>query len=207
MVNQSKNKQFKMLNQEKATIIFMDGHNVTKNHERYRLMGKDPVYRDMLDTVVEVLKRRRLCEHAPVRLLQIPDYARSPVIYAAMDECSVVFPNTKKFADAFGMGDCGDYVLAMFLEDFLKIFWQQYPLMRVKATIFQEERLRVKDYLAERIRLCEENALAWVCKDRLPVAEYMGKTPEEMAALLKEKGLYQTLEHHRDFAHGILVNL
>lgn len=180
---------FSKLKPDLHTVIFMDGRGVTGNHKRYNLFERDPIYLIMANTAWEIAERRNL----------------DCTIYAASDECSIIFPNTKQLCDSFQMGDCGDYVLSLYVQIFLKLFWTKYPDILFKSTIFQHTEQEARRYLEYRKAICQHNALWWQAKEHLKKSDYVavGEDTQRMVNLLKEHGLYEPLIANSDFYDGI----
>lgn len=189
-LEQIREKSFKKLDKQKSTIIFMDCRNVTSNHAEYDLFEKNPIYKTMADCSFLVLEEMDL----------------SGVIYSAADECSVIFSDTDELCRRFQMGTCGDYVLALFLQQFLQLFWNHYPYIMVKNTIFQHTPENVSRYLDYRKALWHYNALFWMAKESLDKQLYAGMNDEEsIIALLREHGLYEKVIENQDFYNGVLL--
>lgn len=184
---------FHKLEDAKSTVIFMDCRNVTGNHARYNLFQKDPIYTIMAKCCSEVVEGLYL----------------SCNVYAALDECSVIFPDTKELKSCFQMGDCGDYVLSLFIQRFLKLFWVYYPNIFVKSTIFQHSQEDVMRYLEYRKALCQQNALVWMAKEHLDKREYMAiiGNQKQMKDLLRKHGLYNITVANTAFYEGVLIHV
>ncbi len=184
---------FHKLEDEKSTVIFMDCRNVTGNHARYDLFQRDQIYTIMAKCCSEVVEGLYLsCD-----------------IYAALDECSVIFPDTKELKSCFQMGDCGDYVLSLFIQRFLKLFWVYYPTTFVKSTIFQYTQEDVMRYLEYRKALCQQNALVWIAKEHLKKEEYASVSEDtiRIKELLRRHGLLDATVANSAFYEGVLLHV
>lgn len=186
-----KENSYRRLERDKAVIIFMDCKDVTGNHARYHLMGKDPVYRAMAESAMQVAEAENL----------------TCTVYAGIDEAMVIFPDSGELYDRFRVDDCADYVLALYMQRFLKFFWQRYPDIFVKNMIFN---LPFKDtgrFLSYRREVCQTVAAFYQAKEHLEVSRYkdLPFAKETILQLLKEQGLYEELANNRDFYNGILM--
>lgn len=186
-----KENNFHRLELQKAAVLFMDCKDVTADHQRYQLMGKDPVYRVMADCARQVSQKENL----------------SCMIYAGIDEASVVFPDSRQLYDRFRVDDCADYVLSLFTQRFLKLFWKIYPKIYVKSTIFPLSIPDIGRYLSYRKEVCQTVAAFYQAKEHLPSALYrdLPFAKEPVCKLLMEYDLYDTLVKNRSFYNGILV--
>lgn len=72
-----KENSYSRLEREKAAVIFMDCKDVTGDHVRYHLMDKDPVYRSMAESAIQVAMSENL----------------TCTVYAGIDEATVIFPD------------------------------------------------------------------------------------------------------------------
>ena len=185
-----KENSYSRLEREKAAVIFMDCKDVTGDHVRYHLMDKDPVYRSMAESAIQVAMSENL----------------TCTVYAGIDEATVIFPDPGDSEIARRVDDCADYILALYMQRFLKLFWQKYPDIFVKNMIFN---LPFKDtgrFLSYRKEVCQTVAAFYQAKEHLKVSYYkdLPFAKEPILQLLKEQGLYEELVNNRDFYNGIL---
>lgn len=184
-----KEKNFRRIDPDKAAVVFLDGQGVTGNHKKYDLMGKDPVYRALADAAWKVAGKTGIpC-----------------MIHAAVDECSIVFPDTPALMARYRMGNCADYILSLYTQDFLKEFWQRFPDVRLKSTLFPLPEEDVERYLAWRQESGHTVALFWLAKECLPSEKYKNLpfSPGPVTELLKKEGLYQKVKENRPFFYGV----
>ena len=185
-----KENSYRRLERDKAAVIFMDCKDVTGDHKRYHLMGKDPVYRALAESTMQVAEAVNL----------------TCTVYAGIDEATVIFPDSEELYDRFRVDDCADYVLALYMQRFLKLFWQRYPDIFVKNMIFN---LPIKDtdhFLSYRREVCQTVAAFYQAKEHLKASCYkdLPFAKEPILQLLKEQGLYEELVNNQDFYNGIL---
>lgn len=185
-----KENNFHRLDKKQATVIFMDCRNVTANHGAYDLPGRDPVY----DIMAE-------CAYGVAEALTL-----GCIIYSGCDECSVIFPDTAQLFYVFGMDDCADYVLSLYTQRFLKLFWNRYPGIWIKTTIFPLPPEDVQRYLTYRQEVCRHVALAWQAKEYLGKDAYVdvGWDTEKLRSLLERNSLYDGVVKNKKFYEGVL---
>ena len=95
---------------DRPLILFIDGRDITKDHQTYHLMtGK------FMDAMVKA---------AESAAGDVPCY-----IYALLDEVSIVFPNPQKLLQR-NEYSYHDEVCGFFLQDFCREFWKTYPEVR-----------------------------------------------------------------------------
>lgn len=186
---EAKEKNFRRITPDKAAVIFMDGQGVTGNHKKYNLMERDLVYRSLADAAWKVAKKTVV----------------SCTIHAAVDECSIVFPDTSALMAHYQMGDCADYILSLYTQDLLKEFWKDFPDIRMKSTLFLLPKEDTERYLAWRKSVGRTVALFWLAKEYLPSEKYkdLPFSPGPIAELLKKEGLYEKVKKNRPFFYGI----
>lgn len=186
-----KENSYRRLERDKAAVIFMDCKDVTGDHTRYQLMGKDPVYRTMAKSAIQVAKSENL----------------TCTVYAGIDEAMVIFPDPGELYDRFRVDDCADYVLALYMQRFLKLFWRRYPDIFVKNMIFNLPFKDTDRFLSYRREVCQTVAAFYQAKEHLRGSCYkdLPFAKEPILHLLKERGLYEELVNNRDFYNGILI--
>ncbi|MCC2255557.1 hypothetical protein LKD70_14225 [Ruminococcus sp. CLA-AA-H200] len=187
-----KEQNFHRLDQGKATVIFLDCQGITKNHKDYKLMDKDPIYRIMADCAYNVAE----------------DIQSTCIIYAGVDEASIIFRDVADLYNAFQMGDCADYVLSLFMQRFLKYFWEKYPNIYVKGTIFNLPTKDIQRYINYRHDVCRAVAMFYMAKEYLPKELYsqLEFAEESIKELLMEHGLYDELSENGAFLNGVCLD-
>lgn len=168
---------------DRPLILFIDGRDITKNHQTYHLMtGK------FMDAMVKA---------AESAAGDVPCY-----IYALLDEVSIVFPNPQKLLQR-NEYSYHDEVCGFFLQDFCREFWKTYPEVRfhIKAYNLASSKDIQEFFLwrKERSRLA---LLVYIAKDYFDPSVYHGKSAEELESFLKEKGL---LTSRKAFLSGQFV--
>ena len=184
-----KEKNFKRVQMDQGIVLFLDCKDVTRNHKKYHMLDRDPIYRHMADSAYHVAQETDL----------------SCLIYSAVDETSVIFQDPKDLIGYFRVGNCLDYILSLYTQRFLKYFWKDYPEIFVKATAFPLPEDEIGRYLTWRESVCCAVAETYVAKEYLPASRYAGIPfgDHAMQTLLEEEGLYDRLEQAPGFLHGI----
>lgn len=186
---EQKEKSFKRVQMDQGIVLFLDCKDVTRDHKKYRLIDRDPIYRHMADSAYHVAQETDL----------------TCLIYSAVDETSVIFQDPMDLIGYFRVGDCLDYILSLYTQRFLKYFWKDYPEIFVKATAFPLPEGEIDRYLAWRKGVCHAVAETYIAKEYLPASKYAGIPfgDDAMKTLLKEEGLYSKLGQNQAFLYGI----
>ena len=187
-----KEEHFHRIHPDKAVLIFLDCKDVTRNHRKYNLLERDPVYRFLSNAAYNVAMDTQL----------------SCAIYAAVDEVSIIFPEVQWLMGYFRVGDCAGYILSLYMQRFLKHFWRDYPEIYLKGTLFQLPSKDIDRYLKYRQEVCKAVSMFYVAKENLPSEKYRGIPfdVDSIKELLLKEDLYQILYRHRDFFVGIRKN-
>lgn len=184
-----KEANYRRLDPNKAAVIFMDCRDVTKNHRIYKLMTDDPVYKTMADSALKVADELQL----------------DCTIYSGIDETSVILTNIPQLKDAFQMDDCSDYVLALYMQYFLKYFWHRYPDVFVKNTIFNIPFNKTERYINYRRSVCRTVSCFYLAKEKLNPELYkdIDFAEQPIRDLLKKHNLFDSLQKNDAFYNGI----
>ena len=187
-----KEKNFHRIDPSKYTIIFMDCKGITRQHQKYDLINKDRIYEVLTSCAYNIASK----------------YNISCTIYGAIDEVNIIFKNPALLCSIFDVGNCADYILSLYMQQFLKLFWRQYPDINLKATIFNLSPSDIDRYIAFRKEVCRIVALFYIAKNNLDKAKYTGLPFEEgpVSELLEKEGLYSAVISNNKFFNGILAH-
>ncbi len=189
-----KERTYHRIDLSKATVIMMDCKDVTSDHQNFHLMSEHPIYQTMADCAGRIAVSEGL----------------DCTIYAGIDELTVVFHQPQQLFDTFRVGDCADYIVALYTQRFLKIFWKTYPTVFIKTSIFSLPHTEVRRLIAYRKAICRSGALYYQAKEHLDKSIYHrdnGKdfTLEQISDILRIHGLYDELITNKSFYEGILL--
>lgn len=184
-----KDNNYRRLDLSKSAVIFMDCKDVTGDHVHYHLMNEHPVYKTMVDCAYRIAEDANL----------------DCTIYGGIDEVSVIFSDPQQLYDYFRVDDCADYILTLYMQRFLKLFWEYYPDIYIKNTLFSIPAEHTERFLAYRKEICHSGALFYQAKEHLDKNLYRGPdfTIEQMEELLKNHGLYDEVITNDLFYNGI----
>lgn len=187
-----KENNYRRMDPKQAAVIFMDCRDVTKNHRAYNLMTDDPVYKTMADSAFKVAEELML----------------DCTIYAGIDEASVIFTDIPQLRDAFQMDDCADYVLALYMQRFLKHFWKRYSDIFIKNTIFNIPFGKTKRFIDYRRSVCRTVACFYQAKEKLSPELYkdIDFAEQPIRDLLMKYDLFDILRKNDAFYNGIEIS-
>lgn len=151
----------KLQKEEKASRIYFnnndpvcirfDGKNITKDHKHYPLTTINGFTHQAFLSAQNVLG------------------TQSGIIYAGLDEVSVIFTDPAIFWCQFDDRN-KDYAMGLLLQTFVKSFYKYYPEVYFGTSMFT-----VKDplfYLHTKQALNSNNSIVYIAKDFLSVDKY-----------------------------------
>lgn len=171
---QNKEDAYRILNFDEPIVIFMDGKAVTNNHKRFPMLGKENNF----------AKRLMECGEAFIKEINI-----DAILYAGIDELSIIVLNPKDMIYYFGVGDNIDYISTIFIQKFIERFWEYYKCYFKNITYNIKEE-NISRYLQYRKDVCYSGGLWYIAKEYLPKDKYRGLDFDEMIELLKKENLW-----------------
>lgn len=180
------NKYRNQLSKNKPLVIRIDGKNITKSW-KYDLFHENGFL-----NITEMIARNMI------------KYFNKCKIYVALDEINFIFEDPNVFFDRYEDTDAL-YCSNIFLQDFVKIFWNYYPEVKFGISIFNIENDKINSYLKYRKSCCYNAAVYYYCKRNLPKDVYVNKKLSDIVKYLKENNLYQQLEDNKLFLNGKVI--
>lgn len=169
-------------------LIHLDGKKVTRNHKKYNMMSEENNFTQILfDCGKKLFEELSLKGH----------------IYAATDEISFIIENTEQLVHHFKVGNSSEYILAMFFQKYLKLFWEFFPEVYLKPSITNIYSNKIERYLEFRKEVCYDNAVIYIAKEFLSPPDYTEKRQKEILNVLKERDLIHHLDDHPVLKDGL----
>ena len=163
------------INPDMPIVIFMDGRNVTNNHKGFPMLGDHNYTQCLIECGTELVR----------------EINTTAIIYAALDEISFIFYDTKDIIQYFGVDDNANYLCTLFMQRFIKKFWNYFGNF-FKNTIYNIPSEDISRYLAYRKEICYSGGLWYIAKEFLSKEKYRGLALPEMERLLKKENLWDT---------------
>ena len=184
---QLKEDTYRTIDFDMPLIIYMDGKHITSNHKKYNLLKIPNFSNDLIDSAEKTCLKLHL----------------SAELYAGIDELALIIREPSILKE-FDVGDNANYINLIFMQHFLKIFWEKYPEVVFKSTIFNISNENISRYIEYRKEICYSGALWYIAKEYLPKEDYKELTAStDMENLLKERNLWQYFEENTQLRSGI----
>lgn len=174
------------INEDKPLVVFLDGRGITGNHETFNLMTG-------------------VFQRAMVEAALGAAGGEECLIYAALDEVSMIFPKPKDIISHLEY-KTNDEVIATILQDFVSVFWKKFgDYVRFHGYVFNLEDGDEEDYVKWRYRRSRHAIYTYAAKENHVYADYGKMTEEEMKELLKKNYLWENLKANTNFFKGTCV--
>lgn len=184
---QLKEDTYRTLDLNKPIVIYMDGKHITTNHADYNMLKTPNFTNDLMDSADKTCKKLHI----------------SAELYAGLDELAVVI-REPSILKQFDVGDNANYIDLIFMQHFLKFFWEKYPEVVFKSTVFNIADIDIPRYFEYRKEICYSGALWYIAKEYLSKDEYKALTQlTDMEELLKEKDLWKYFTENKQLSTGI----
>lgn len=190
-----KDNSYGHLEENKPTVIFMDGVGVTRNHIKYNMFSDDSYTFNLVKAGIRMLDDWSIES----------DWESACTMYASIDEISFVFPDTQALIQHFEMDNTASYILSIFTQYFLRFFWD-YPGCKdsyLKTTIFNIGAGEEDEWIRYRQDINNHNAIDWMAKEFLPTELYHGLDTEGKIQLLKDHDLWDKFCANKALYDGI----
>lgn len=176
----------------KPIIFFMDGQKVTRTHPEWM-----PEMPERMATAAA-----KIIDHWKIDC----------IIYAFLDEISVILTNPRQVMKQFQLDRVASHLRELFLQRLLPELQALYPGMIFWIDVYEIDSKDVSRYLTYRKEFCQSGAVFYYAKKYLPKAEYSNRPLSEVEQLLKElllpgtnRSCYDDLCHHSVLANGIYI--
>ncbi len=186
--------QYKYLHQEKFLqvdyltdepfVIFIDGKNATKNHNK-DMLGETGYTYHLMMSAKNILKNYTGKYHA----------------FAICDELTIIFENgiqLKQFLNE----DCQDCSLSLFTLLFYNDF-KKYDDCLFKTFMYKTKIENIQGIINYRRTMGYYTTLEYFAKEYLSKDKYCNCTPEQIIANLKEANIYENFLNAKQFHDGI----
>lgn len=154
-----------------ALVIFLDGKNITKNHSKYPMLGKNNFTEMMMFYGYDLVK----------------EINADAVIYASIDEISFIFKSPEQLMKFYN-DDSRSCLEALFIQDFVERFWK-YKKAYFKCTLFNIQSEHIDKWVSFRRAVGDNVGLTYVLKEKLPKQLYHDCSRAELESLLITSGL------------------
>lgn len=183
-----KKQSYGILDNKNPVAVFMDGINITKNHESYYMPDE------------QFTKTTFRCADKIACQMKVPC-----TVYAGIDEVSFIFHDAERLIKYFNMEQSLSCIQAVFLQNFMKLFWGYYPEVKFKMVMFNIPKEEAGRWVKYRRELCQSIAAVYLAKEHLERERWADMdNPDDVINLLKETGYYQILKDKTVFGNGIL---
>lgn len=188
---QIKEDTYRTIDLEKPLIIYMDGKHITTDHANYNFLKTPNFTNFLIDSAEKTCKKLHL----------------EAELFAGIDELAVIIedPIVLKKLD---VGDNAHYIDLIFMQHFIKFFWEKYPDTVFKSTIFNLPKEDIGRYVQYRKEICKSGALWYIAKEHLSKEEYKELTQiTDMEKLLKNKGYWEEFKENKQLREGIVKHV
>lgn len=176
----------------KPVIFFLDGQKVTRTHPEWML---------------------EMPERMATAAAKIIDHWKIDcIIYAFLDEISVILSNPRQAMKQFQLNREANHLRELFLQRLLPELQTLYPGMIFWIDVYEIDPKDVSRYLAYRKEFCYSGAVFYYAKRYLPKAEYSNRPLAEVEQLLKDhllpgtnRSCYDELCHHSVLTNGVHI--
>lgn len=180
-----KDENYGTLSEDKCVVFFIDGKNVTKNHKDYPMLGTANFTKCLFECAKRVVR----------------DINTSALIYAAIDELTIIFTNPSDVFSYFGVGGstsciCGLLVQRIFCD--FQLFYKCY----FKPVVFQLNECDIKRWISYRKEVCNIIGVYYIAKEYLPKNLYRDKDLPDVLNLLREHDLIRVISSNRYICDG-----
>lgn len=169
---------------EEPSIIFIDGKNATKHHNKDMFNDLGYTYH-LMESAKKVLKNYDGKYHA----------------FAICDELTIIFENgldLKKFLNE----DCQDCSLSLFTLLFYNEF-KKYDNCLFKTFMYKTKAENIKPIIEYRKTMGYYTTLEYFAKEHLPKNKYCNCSVEKIIENLKEANIYDNFLNATQFHDGI----
>lgn len=180
------NKYRTQLSRKKPLVVRLDGKNITKSRH-YDLMHENGFLATTEMIANALLKIFPKCK-----------------IYIALDEINFIFTDPNVFFNRYEDTDAM-YCANIFLQDFVKVFWNYYPEIKFGISVFNIDEDKIDSYIRYRKKCCYNAAIFYYAKRNLIKKNYVGKKLQEVVNFLQTENLYSDLEKNKTFLYGKLI--
>lgn len=179
-----KDESYGEIEDKKPVVIFLDGKNVTKYHDKYPMIGKYNFTEMMMHYGYELVK----------------EIGADAVIYASLDEISFIFSDTDKLIH-YIKDDSRSCIGSLFVQKFVEKFWK-YKKAYFKSTVFNIDSENIGEWIEFRKAVGDNTGLMYVAKEYLPIDLYKDKSGIELEHLLRETGLDSVCKKNKYIREG-----
>lgn len=180
-----KDKSYGKLDENKSIVIFLDGKDVTKNHKKYPMIGDANFTECMFECCKSVIR----------------DINADAIIYAAIDELTVIFTNPVDVFKFFGVDGSASCICGLFTQRLVKRFWDFYECF-FKPVIFQMDTSFIDRWITYRREICNIIGIYYVAKEFLPKGSYKDKDLSDVLTLLRKHNLTSVISSNRYICDG-----
>lgn len=186
-----KKAMYRYFDRNKAYVLFLDGKDVTKNHNKYNLTEEDGYTYKLHKAAIDLMNQ----------------YEISCTIYTGIDEISIIFADVNQLSIIFNEADCIDNIMQIIQQKLVKALYKEKIDTEIRGCMFPINQDAADKYIEYRKSIIYDLGLIYYAKDKMSSVMYHNLSNEKILENLKEAGLYDDFIQKKFLYEGYFCNL